>query len=114
MCDKSALNEIKEAAYRAAKEVLGDKLEKVSLFGSYARGDFDEESDVDIFVLADIPPEDVCVTGLKIRRLTGYLELEYDVVISIHVTCSSDFRDFYSVQPYYMNVIKEGIEISYA
>jgi len=114
VCDKSALNEIKEAAYRAAKEVLDDKLEKVFLFGSYARGDFDEESDIDIFVLANIPPEDVCITGLKIRRLTGRLELEHDVVVSIHVTCGSDFRNFYSVQPYYMNVINEGIEISYA
>jgi len=93
---------------------LGGKLERMFLFGSYARGDFDAESDVDIFVLADIPPEDVCITGLKIRRLTGHLELEHDVVISIHVTCGSDFRDFYSVQPYYMNVIKEGVEISYA
>ena len=39
----------------AAKDTLGEKLDKVILFGSYARGDFDSDSDVDIFVPADVP-----------------------------------------------------------
>jgi len=48
MCSKAALDEITGRVCTAAKEVLGDKLEKVLLFGSYARGDYDEYSDVDI------------------------------------------------------------------
>jgi len=54
MCSKAALDTITGRVCAAAKEVLGDKLEKVLLFGSYARGDYDEYSDIDIFVLADI------------------------------------------------------------
>jgi len=45
MCDKAVLNEITERVCAAAKEVLGGKLEKVVLFGSYARGDYREWSD---------------------------------------------------------------------
>jgi len=36
------------------RSALGDKLNKIILYGSYARGDYDVESDIDIMVLADI------------------------------------------------------------
>ena len=114
MCSKAVLDEITGRVCAAAKEVLGDKLEKVVLFGSYARGDYDEESDIDIFILADIQPEEARGIGSKIGRLVGWLELEYDVVISIHVTCSSIFHRFRNIMPYFMNVQKEGIELVYA
>jgi uncharacterized protein len=43
--------------YRAAlDEIYGDRLERVVLFGSRARGDADDESDYDVAVfLRDIP-----------------------------------------------------------
>jgi len=38
---------------RALAARLGDRLRETRLFGSYARGDFTDESDVDVLVLAD-------------------------------------------------------------
>lgn len=111
MCSKAVLSEITKKVCQSAKGVLGDKLEKVVLFGSYARGDYDDESDIDIMVLADILPEDANKTGRAIDKLTGDLDLEYDVVIGLHVTCSANFHKYINVLPYYMNVVKEGIEL---
>ena len=37
------INEITQKVLKAAKDTLGDKLDKVILFGSYARGDYDSE-----------------------------------------------------------------------
>ncbi|GAB3923749.1 nucleotidyltransferase domain-containing protein [Larkinella terrae] len=46
-----------EAVNREVTDIMkrhyGDRLVKILLFGSYARGDFDEESDVDYLVLLD-------------------------------------------------------------
>jgi predicted nucleotidyltransferase len=39
-------------AKRVAQAMLGDRLCAMRLFGSYARGQFDEDSDVDVLVLA--------------------------------------------------------------
>ena len=52
------LNAVAQKVLNAAKDALGERLDKVILFGSYARGDFDNESDFDIFVLADVPHEE--------------------------------------------------------
>lgn len=39
---------------RQVKEILEDKLSKVILYGSYARGDYRENSDIDIMVLTTL------------------------------------------------------------
>lgn len=36
---------------RQVKDILHDKLTKIILYGSYARGDYKENSDIDIMVL---------------------------------------------------------------
>jgi uncharacterized protein len=40
-----------------AREIFGKALEQVILYGSYARGDYDNESDVDIMLLVNLPQE---------------------------------------------------------
>jgi tRNA nucleotidyltransferase (CCA-adding enzyme) len=46
---KMILNELIERV----RPVFGDKLKKVVLFGSYARGDYDAESDVDVMLMVN-------------------------------------------------------------
>jgi len=111
MCDKDTLNTITERVCAAAKEVLGDKLEKVVLFGSYARGDYDNESDIDIMIIADIAPEDRNATWKKIDNLLGYIDLEYNILISLIITCSNIFHRYADYSGFYINVQKDGIEL---
>ena len=109
MCSKAVLDEITGRVCAAAREVLGDKLEKVLLYGSYARGDYDEYSDVDIFILADIPQEDCCGSGLDILDHVGDIALEHNILICPHVTSSAMFYQCLDFLPFYMNVQKDGI-----
>ena len=46
MCSKNELQTVTQSVIRAALELLSDKIYKIILYGSYARGDFDLESDV--------------------------------------------------------------------
>jgi predicted nucleotidyltransferase len=108
MCDKDVLDKITEKVCNAAKAVLGDRLKKVLLYGSYAREDYNEYSDIDIFVLADIAQEDCCDTGSEIYDFIWELELEHDIIISPHVTGSKTFYGYADILPFYMNVIREG------
>lgn len=112
MCSKTALHEVTSNVRKAAEETLGDKLDKVILYGSYARGDYQEDSDIDILILADVPADKIWEARMKIGERTGWLDLEYDVLTSLHVTDSATFYKFAEVLPFYMNVINEGIVVN--
>jgi predicted nucleotidyltransferase len=111
MCDKDTLNLIIEKVCAAAKEVLGDRLEKVVLFGSYARGDYREWSDIDIMVLADIQPEMAGETRKRIHKLMNHIDLELDVLVCLLVVCRSIYREYSKISPLYLNIQEEGVEL---
>ena len=46
--NNAKIREVVELFAKEAGQVYGDKLKKVILYGSCARGDFDEQSDIDI------------------------------------------------------------------
>ena len=112
MCSKPVLNEITDKVVKAAKESLGEKLDKVILYGSYARGDYTDESDIDIMVLADIEREEANKTWSKIWSITGDLDLEYDVIVSVHVSDCTTYYQYIDCLPFFKNVQREGVELS--
>ena len=52
---------------RQVKRILGTKLTKVILYGSYARGDYKDNSDIDIMVLTTLTDEEIDkIIGLEL------------------------------------------------
>jgi predicted nucleotidyltransferase len=66
---------------RGLSSLYGPRLKSVYLYGSYARGDYDEESDLDVMiVLSDF---DRRVAEIKrTSELIGNLSLEYGITVS--------------------------------
>ena len=102
------LNEICQKVVDCYKKIYGDKIRGIYLYGSYARGDFDEESDIDFAAIVE--GEQV---ELRKKRSENYddlnhVELDYDVVISFGVIPAFYFDKYFSEVPYYKNVLEEG------
>ncbi|ASJ02300.1 hypothetical protein A3L09_03000 [Thermococcus profundus] len=61
------------------KERFGSSIDEVFLFGSYARGNYDEESDIDVLIVGDVDFDEVI--GLVTDVLLRYGELISPVII---------------------------------
>lgn len=111
MCTKSELQEVLASVCEQAKKTFGEKLCAVFLYGSYARGDFDAESDVDIMILVDLP-----IHLLKDfhKTFTDYslaLDLKYNIVSSLVLQDKSTFDRYKSTYPFFKNILKEGVDL---
>ena len=84
----------------------GRRLWKILLFGSHARGDAAESSDIDVLVVlkGDI---DSCAEVDRTISITAPLCLENDVVISCVFISDDDYNNRQS--PFLMNVRREGV-----
>ena len=91
--------------------LIGNRLKKVILYGSYARGDYNANSDLDIMILTDFTEEELVEYRMKIRDIACDIELENDIVISPVVRNLEKYNERINVIPFYTNVQKEGVVI---
>lgn len=99
-------------AYRVAravtsdlKDLYGDRLQRVILFGSWARGDADEESDLDLCVVLD----DVHSLWEELDRMNKILwrhTFENDIVVTAIPVSIVQLRD--KVWPLMQSLEREG------
>lgn len=106
------LKKILLSALTQLQQLFGAKLKSMILYGSYARGDFDKESDIDIMLLVNIDRKDLARYHNPIAELSSKIDLEYDVVISFAIVPYEEFNEYKELLPYYRNVDKEGVRFS--
>jgi len=114
MCTKAELDMILSDFVVGIEKIFGEKLKEVILFGSYARGDNDAESDVDIAILANIPKEDEMKYIDAIIALMSELDSKYNyaVLLSPTVLSYSFFTQWQDTIPFYRNIIDDGVKLS--
>lgn len=93
---------------RAAQDVRGEHIHDIILYGSVARGDATERSDVDVFVvLSDEPPEELSTRPNTLTDLAFDIGLEYTVKISVYMKTKESFESRQD-HPFLQNVRQEG------
>lgn len=108
------INNVINEFVKGVNEILGDRVKKIILYGSYARGDFNESSDIDIMILTDIDENEIAEYRTKIIDFAYDLEFDnnFDVDISPLVKNIDKFNYWLEALPFYMNVQKEGVILS--
>ena len=93
------------------KDLFGDNLKDVILYGSYARGDYSAQSDVDVMIIAEIEEKDIMKHVYAISEYLGEFLIDYDIVISPVVESYSRYQQYKDVIPFLKNVQREGIAL---
>lgn len=91
------------------KKIYGLHLRKVILYGSYARGDFREDSDVDIMILLDMPDLDLKAYSQRLSYMTYDFNLDNDLDIKPIARSEEHFKKWIANYPFYANICKEGV-----
>lgn len=84
---------------------------RVILYGSYARGDFSDDSNLDIVALVHGGRMKLQEQLKNVWDQTCDLELEYEMVLPPAVIPYEEFEKYREDLPYYRNIANEGINV---
>ncbi len=96
----------------AEKKLLAlfrEGLFEIILFGSYARGDYDGESDIDLIAL--INEDDLKKYDKQILNINVDLSLKYEVDLSIVIESKNHFDSNVDIIPLFKNINRDGVNI---
>jgi len=109
MCNQNQAVAIMGEVFVRCIPVFGDALKDAYLYGSYARGDYHAESDIDILLTVDLDAEQIRQMRNHIAVVSSELSLKHDITVSVTVKPLEQFVRYAAVLPYYKNVLGEGI-----
>lgn len=94
------------------KEVLGVNLSKIILYGSYARGEQRNNSDIDLMILTSLTDEEIEKVESTIYDLAFEFEMDYLIDISVIVKNEEHFQYWLGALPFYNNIAREGVVLN--
>lgn len=111
MCTQSELQIVLKEVEKASKQIYGSMLDRIILYGSYARGDNTEESDIDIMIVLDCDAKEIRKLRGITAEMTSDISIEKEVFLSVLLRDKKHFEDNIEFLPFYQNIVREGIAV---
>lgn len=90
------------------KQIYGEQFKEAYLFGSYARGDYDQDSDIDVLIILS-NFEKYGAELIRTSELIGSLSLEYGTTVSVVFTREREWQT--DKLPLLLNIHAEGVAV---
>ena len=100
-------DEMREELVQGLTDIFRNNISMIILYGSVARGDATQQSDVDIAIVVKNQMDDA--TKRRFLCWAADLDIRYERVFSIVDILEGNMKKWENVLPYYQNVKKEGI-----
>ena len=107
----AAMRERLKKYTEALQKIYGSHLKSVILYGSYARGDFKKDSDIDILILLDLSDMDIKAYRHNLSGMTFDFNMDHDMDIKPIAKSEEQFEKWSDAYPFYANVKREGVKL---
>ena len=84
-------------------------VEQIILYGSYARGDYSPESDLDIMLLMNCSHADIKNFQKAVCKIASRIGLDDYIEVSFAMQDKETFERRLAILPFYRNVKNEGV-----
>ena len=105
------MQELLKQYVKKIRQIYGKSLAAVILYGSYARGDYTSDSDIDIMILVNSSEKEIQCSRSQVSDVTYDFNMEHDVLIMPIVKAVEHFRYWLPVYPFYQNIEQEGVNL---
>ncbi|MBS6397922.1 MAG: nucleotidyltransferase domain-containing protein [Clostridiales bacterium] len=109
--NQSEMNGVIHAYVEEIKRLLGADFIRAVVYGSYARGEYTDESDIDIAVFTSRETSEFYGLIDKISEITFEYNVKYDVILSPVFQNVVQYERMLSVLPYYQSIQREGVTV---
>ena len=86
------VTELLESFLEDLEKLMGQKIDKVILYGSYARGENRENSDIDLMILTSIKQDDIPNIEDRVYDLAFDFEMEKGIMLSVNIVNTEHFN----------------------
>ncbi len=87
-------------------------LSQIILYGSYARGEQRENSDIDLMILTSLSENQIAKIEPVIVDLAFEYEIKYFIDISISLKNENHFKYWVGALPFYDSILREGVVLN--
>ncbi|MBR5406405.1 MAG: nucleotidyltransferase domain-containing protein [Lachnospiraceae bacterium] len=103
------LASVKKATLKAIPEIMKDDCRQIILYGSYARGDYNDDSDIDIAILTNSNRAEVKKYDDSIDEVAT--QICQDTMAIVNYVCLPylEYEKKKSWYPYFMNIARDGV-----
>lgn len=112
MCSQSEVFSIINQLREGLRHLFPQEQFDVILFGSYARNEADDGSDIDVLFLVDASRQSIAEKNWQVGEVCADLLLEHGIVVSPIVENRAYFHSQANLLPFFKNIQQEGVRIS--
>ncbi|MDD6037068.1 MAG: nucleotidyltransferase domain-containing protein [Lachnospiraceae bacterium] len=105
----NVINAVKNETTCLVRDLMQDDLVEMVLYGSCARGDYTEDSDIDIALLTKSNRLKVKKYDEELAAIATELAMRHFAIVNFVCLPYEEFEEKKTWYPYFMNIATEGI-----
>lgn len=106
--NESLLKTVKQESTYLVRDLMKDDLVEIVLYGSCARGDYTEDSDIDIALLTKSDRLEVKKYDEELATIATELAMKHFVIVNFICLPYQEFQEKKTWYPYFRNIETEG------